>query len=101
MERCMICKESYANLRYYEEIDGKSREFFICTDCYGKFKDGREDCLSEFNMFSDILYRKKEENKVCKRCGTSLKEFYKTSFVGCQECYDAFRGEMSDIAKEL
>ncbi|MDR1939471.1 MAG: hypothetical protein LBQ40_01585 [Clostridiales bacterium] len=96
----MICKTNYANLRFYEEVNGTSGELFICSECYNKFKEGGADFF-EFDTLNEVLYRRKNENKVCPSCGTSLGEFYKTSFLGCSECFDVFRNQIKDILREI
>lgn len=37
-------------------------------------------------------------DKVCKKCGTYLSDYYSTGMLGCPHCYTAFR---SEIVKSL
>lgn len=39
--------------------------------------------------------------KVCKVCGTKLSEFYKTSMLGCENCYRTFSVELNPVLKKL
>lgn len=39
--------------------------------------------------------------KVCRSCGTTLTQFYKTSMLGCPECYRVFSDELEKILKKL
>ena len=34
-------------------------------------------------------------DKVCRKCGTYLSDYYKTGMLGCPHCYDAFRSEIT------
>ena len=33
-------------------------------------------------------------DKVCKKCGTYLSDYYRTGMLGCPHCYAAFRQEI-------
>ena len=37
----------------------------------------------------------------CKSCGTSLSSFLDTGFVGCSDCYDAFRSNAIQLAADI
>ena len=54
-----------------------------------------------FSSFSDLLGFEKVENIVCPVCKTSLKEFKSTSKLGCPNCYEAFRDEISKVIKRI
>ncbi len=40
-------------------------------------------------------------DKVCKVCGTRLSQFYKTSMLGCENCYKAFEPEIVSVLKNM
>ncbi len=40
-------------------------------------------------------------DKVCKVCGRRLSEFYKTSMLGCENCYKAFEPEIISALKNV
>lgn len=40
-------------------------------------------------------------NKGCKKCNTSLSDFYQTGLVGCPDCYIYFRGEIQKAIEEV
>ena len=33
-------------------------------------------------------------DKICKKCGTYLSDYYRTGMLGCPHCYVAFRAEI-------
>ncbi len=39
--------------------------------------------------------------KVCKKCGTKLSDFYKTSMLGCENCYRTFFDELQPVLTKL
>jgi protein-arginine kinase activator protein McsA len=40
-------------------------------------------------------------DKVCKKCGTLLSEFYNTGMLGCEYCYMAFEKEILTALKKI
>lgn len=39
-------------------------------------------------------------DKICRKCGTYLSDYYRTGMLGCPHCYTAFRSEiMKSVAK--
>ena len=40
-------------------------------------------------------------DKVCKRCGTRLTDFYHTGMLGCSECYGAFEKEIETALRKV
>mgnify|MGYP000011993849 FL=1 len=39
--------------------------------------------------------------KVCPKCGRTLEQFYKTSMLGCENCYKAFSAELLPVLKKM
>ncbi len=40
-------------------------------------------------------------DKVCKSCGRKLSQFYKTSMLGCENCYKAFEQEIASALTKI
>lgn len=40
-------------------------------------------------------------DKICKTCGASLSEFYRTYMLGCPECYRNFHEEIVSALKKI
>lgn len=39
--------------------------------------------------------------KVCKVCGATLSQFYKSSMLGCENCYAAFSAELVQVLDKI
>ena len=39
--------------------------------------------------------------KVCPKCGLTLEQFYKTSMLGCENCYRAFAAELLPALQKM
>lgn len=86
-------------------VNGVSRTTNLCRDCAikeGVFNAQPTNILDDmFSVFADFLPFEQVENLVCPVCKTSLKEFRSTSRLGCPNCYEAFREEISKIIKKI
>lgn len=85
-------------------VNGISQTTNLCRDCAikeGVFTQKTNMFEDLFSSFSDLLSFEKVENVVCPVCKTSLKEFKSTAKLGCPNCYEAFREEISSIIKRV
>ncbi len=86
-------------------VNGVSKTTNLCRDCAIKEGVFNEDPTSMFDdmfsAFADILPFERVADITCPVCKTSLREFRNTSRLGCPNCYEAFREEISNIVKRI
>ena len=86
-------------------VNGISKKTSLCRDCAikeGVFAQEKSSLFDEmFSSFADMLGYEQVENVICPVCKTSLREFKATGKLGCPNCYDMFRGEISNILKRI
>ena len=86
-------------------VNGVSQTTNLCRDCAmkeGVFTSEPTSIFDDmFSVFSDFLPFEKVEDIVCPVCKTSLREFKTTQRLGCANCYEAFREEISKIVKRI
>ena len=85
-------------------VNGMSQKTSLCRECAikeGVFNQGTSLFDDMFSNFANILGYEQVENIVCPVCKTSLREFKSTSKLGCPNCYDMFREEISSIIKRI
>ena len=86
-------------------VNGVSQSTNLCRDCAikeGVFTAQKTSLFDDlFSSFSNLLNFEQVENLVCPVCKTSLKEFKTTGKLGCPNCYEAFREEISKIIKRI
>lgn len=84
-------------------VNGVSQTTNLCRDC--AIKEGVFSSTSlfddMFSSFADFLSFDKVENIVCPVCKMSLREFKNGGVLGCPNCYDAFREDISNIIKKI
>lgn len=86
-------------------VNGVSQKTSLCRDCAikeGVFASDNTSLFDEmFSSFSDLLGFEHVENIVCPICKTTLKEFKSTGKLGCPNCYEIFRDEISSLIKRI
>ena len=78
---CENCKERNATSYCQIKIDGKIVQKYLCAQCRSVLVSSDE--ISVNPQF-------KIKNQFCHNCGTTLKDFIASSYVGCQYCYQEF-----------
>ena len=86
-------------------VNGVSKTSNLCRDCAikeGVFSTQKQSLFDEmFNSFADMLSFEQVENLVCPVCKTSLRDFKATGKLGCPNCYEIFKEEISNIIKRI
>lgn len=86
-------------------VNGVSQTTNLCRECAikeGVFNNQPANIFDDmFAKFADMLPFDKVADVVCPVCKTSLREFKTTGLLGCPNCYDAFREEISNIIKRI
>ena len=86
-------------------INGVSKKTSLCRDCAikeGVFAQEKPNLFDEmFSSCADMLGFEQVENVVCQVCKTTLREFKSTGRLGCPNCYDMFREEISSVLKRI
>ena len=82
-------------------VNGVSQTTNLCRDCAikeGVFNSAPTSIFDDmFSAFADFMPYEQVQDITCPVCKTTLREFKNTSKLGCPNCYDAFREEISNI----
>ena len=82
-------------------VNGVSQTTNLCRDCAikeGVFNSAPTGIFDDmFSAFADFMPFEQVQDITCPVCKTTLREFKNTSKLGCPNCYDAFREEISNI----
>ena len=86
-------------------VNGVSKKTSLCRECAikeGVFETEKPSLFDEmFSSFADMIGFEQVENLVCPVCKTSLREFKSSGKLGCPNCYDMFRDEISSVLKRI
>lgn len=109
---CNECNENQAQITYTTIENNQVKEVHICHECMQKLlgQDLQIPLFQDPNMgnFMDQIFSlffpkggEEEGDISCPYCGHSLREFQKTSLLGCQHCYESFKEELEKIIPRL
>ena len=104
MNRCDKCG---APSVYHSKliVNGVSKDTNLCRDCAikeGVFNNQPTSMFDEIlSSFSSFLELEEKDELVCPVCKTSIKEFKTTGKLGCVNCYEVFREEVTNIIKRI
>ena len=84
---CCHCKENQATKAYTHEVAGTKKTEYYCLRCYHHLFLTVETPLSD----------KVGDASECLSCGRTLKEFFASGIVGCEDCYKAMQKEIMPV----
>ena len=96
--KCQSCGKKEATVRYYENINGKQKEVFLCADCANNlgFSSFSDIFSPIFTSLPKFMYENQIE-QTCPNCGYSFEEYTKTGLFGCPECYNTFKDKLDSL----
>ena len=112
--QCEHCKKRKATMFYHENINGKTREFQLCSECAAAFRQTGEleDMSVRMERFTSpyllgdgeslwtlwaVQPPRKSSNtgRACQVCGQTVDDIKSTGRVGCETCYTTFEAELA------
>ncbi|MEG1705583.1 MAG: UvrB/UvrC motif-containing protein [Clostridia bacterium] len=101
--KCQNCNKNDANVKYYENINGKQKEVMLCSKCAEKFNlIDFPDMLSFFvSNHPKELYENDYLDTVCDKCSYTFDDYLNTGFFGCDNCYNAFSDRIDSLLSKM
>ncbi len=100
---CTSCGENEAAIFIQELVDNQVRQASLCSSCADKA--GAAAGAAEaflLPLLAAIPKLSRGENApYCHACGISYSEFRKTGFLGCPECYEAFKPALQRLLARI
>lgn len=85
-------------------VNGVSQTTNLCRDCAikeGVFSSNTSLFDDMFSPFFGFIPYEKVEDLTCPVCKTTLKQFKTSGKLGCPNCYEAFRDEISKLVNKI
>lgn len=93
---CDKCGKERAEHYKKTVVNGQQCFLHLCTNCLNNLnKTGYTIAKIGENLKTE---QKKDENKICPVCFSSLASIKKTGLIGCSKCYEIFK---EDILKNI
>lgn len=95
---CDRCKKNQATYHFTQVVNGEKSESHLCPECVSAQASG----LDHENLFSGLLGQTPPAQPLqCSRCGLEYARFQKTGLLGCSQCYDDFREQLSPMLQRI
>ena len=85
-------------------VNGYKSELTLCPKCAAKYHqsgvlypEDDSDSFAPFNFFNDLP----KKRSVCPVCHTTLEQFDKSGYLGCQHCYEQFKPQVELMLKRV
>lgn len=113
---CQICKKNEATFFTKYDIMGETITRAYCSKCAAKYKEDKilnSPSLSQLieslmNFAGDELISepkkkitKKQKEKTCPKCGSTYEDVVISLHPGCEECYQTFNKEISEMISRV
>ena len=103
---CEECGKNQAEVLMTTVVNGKSATRHLCRECLKKVQAGDLQAVLaaiQSTMAGKALEETEAETPaiVCPRCGETYAEFKKTGMLGCADCYQAFRKELTPVITKV
>ena len=86
-------------------VNGVSQTTNLCKDCAikeGVFSNQTSSIFEEmFSPFFGFVPFEQVEDVACPVCKTTLRQFKSSGLLGCPNCYEAFREEISKLVGKI
>lgn len=93
---CEECGKQPAEVVLTTIVNGQSATRHLCRECVKKYKAGDIQAVLAA-VLSAMAQKQQTPDIACPRCGETYAEFQKTGMLGCAECYQAFRRELTPL----
>ena len=101
---CEQCGKHPATIHFTQVINGEKTEMALCAECArerGSISMGEAASLLAGLLEGGAERAQAESGARCSRCGRSYAQFRKTGLLGCAQCYQDFRTQLSPMLKRI
>ncbi|MCK4851486.1 MAG: UvrB/UvrC motif-containing protein [Candidatus Omnitrophica bacterium] len=108
--KCDVCHIREATVHLTEVINDKVTKLHLCAQCAKAKGDemqshfGLTDLIASLMDFEPAAVGREELKDKCFKCpvcGMTYNDFQKTGKLGCGECYDAFKKDLSVLLRKI
>lgn len=97
---CEECGERQAEVLVTTVVGGESVTRHLCRECLKKYQAG--DLQAVLAAVLALMTQKEKQPEItCPHCGIAFSEFEKSGMLGCAECYQAFRAQLTPLITKV
>lgn len=110
---CEECGKNPATVRFEQVVNGKKTVMNLCADCAGRrgvFNVFFQPTFSINSLLSALLGSQMkalpapeigEEERRCRICGMSYRDFARVGRLGCSRCYETFEDRLNPLLRRI
>ncbi len=111
---CQNCKERPAAVHITKIVNGEKSELKLCQECAAKVQGETfnwEPHFSLNNLLSSLFEeadstvsfapRAGKQQERCNTCGLTYNHFRQTGKLGCNDCYQTFKSQLSPVIRRI
>lgn len=105
--QCDVCNKKKATVHLTEIVDEQMSEMHLCEDCARQKSSqmeqqfGLADLLAGLGDFGKQIKTQETVSLKCSSCGMSYDDFRKFGRLGCSQCYESFKTQLSVLLKKI
>lgn len=96
----MLCEEcgiNQAEVVMTTVVNGQSTSRHLCRECLKKYQADNLQAVLAAVLSTLVSKTQQAPDITCPRCGETYAEFQKSGMLGCAECYQAFRKQLTPL----
>lgn len=96
----MLCEEcgiNPAEVVVTTVVNGESTSRHLCRECLRRYQTGEMQAVLAAILAAMAQKQQQTPDIVCPRCGETYAQFQKSGMLGCAQCYQAFRKELTPL----
>ncbi len=109
--KCQRCNINEASVKVVRIINGNKQEIYLCEQCakeenafsFSNQGFSVSDFLTSFMGFNPTkhVYEQELTEPTCDKCNMTWSDFRKTSRLGCDQCYEAFKDRLMPMIRQI
>lgn len=96
---CEQCGKNQAAVHMTKVVNNQKQEAHLCSECAKQFS-GFHSGIDFSNMLSS-MFGPPQIGTACPTCHSSLADVQKRGQLGCSDCYQVFRQELSGLLRKI
>lgn len=97
---CEKCGKRKASVHIESYVNGVYKERHLCSVCAREEQEGY-DSMNTAGFLSSMFAPPSSTAKKCKACGLTEKQFLKSGYLGCSECYETFKDSVESLVRKV
>lgn len=106
IEMCQKCKTAIAEVTVIHFEKGQKKHIKLCEECAKRHNELQQlaSVPQFFKKFAENMFDSSEASTPsakCPSCGMTIGKFEVRGLLGCEQCYQTFESELTDLLRRI